>query len=60
MKRWVDARLGLMKANDLFLPILREHFATRFVTAFTGNILRPNQDFQYRAANLPSIDTVCP
>src|SRR5918996_2236460 len=60
LKRWVDARLGLMKANDLFLPILREHFAPRFVTAFTGNILRPNQDFQYRAANLPSIDTVCP
>ena len=60
MKRWVDARLGLMKQQDLFLPILRSHFATRFVTSFTGNILRPNQDFQYRSANLPSIDTVCP
>jgi polar amino acid transport system substrate-binding protein len=60
MKRWVDARLGLMKSNDLFLPILREHFAARFVTLFSGNILRPNTDFQYRAANLPSIDTVCP
>jgi ABC-type amino acid transport substrate-binding protein len=60
MKRWVDARLGLMKQNDLFLPILREHFADRFVTLFAGNILRPNNDFAYRAANLPSIDTVCP
>jgi polar amino acid transport system substrate-binding protein len=59
-KRWVDARLGLMKANDLFLPILREHFAARFVTLFTRNILRPNQDFEYRSATLPSIDTVCP
>jgi polar amino acid transport system substrate-binding protein len=60
MKRWVDSRLGLMKANDLFLPILRNHFADRFVTSFSRNILRPNQDFQYRSANLPSIDTVCP
>jgi polar amino acid transport system substrate-binding protein len=60
MKRWVDARLGLMKQQDLFLPILRAHFADRFVTSFTGNILRPNQDFQYRSASLPSIDTVCP
>jgi polar amino acid transport system substrate-binding protein len=60
MKRWVDSRLGLMKSNDLFLPILREHFADRFVTLFSGNVLRPNNDFQYRAANLPSIDTVCP
>jgi polar amino acid transport system substrate-binding protein len=60
MKRWVDARLGLMKANDLFLPILRNHFADRFVTSFSRNILRPNQDFQYRSPNLPSADTVCP
>src|SRR5918999_2628416 len=60
MKRWVDARLGLMKQGDLFLPILRNHFADRFVTSFTRNILRPRQDFQYRSASLPSIDTVCP
>jgi polar amino acid transport system substrate-binding protein len=60
MKRWVDARLGLMKQGDLFLPILRNHFADRFVTSFTRNILRPRQDFRYRSANLPSIDTVCP
>src|SRR5687768_7997949 len=60
MKRWVDSRLGLMKQQDLFLPILRAHFADRFVTSFSGNILRPNQDFSYRSASLPSIDTVCP
>jgi polar amino acid transport system substrate-binding protein len=60
MKRWVDSRLGIMKQQDLFMPILRSHFASRFVTSFSGNILRPNQDFQYRSANLPSIDTVCP
>jgi polar amino acid transport system substrate-binding protein len=60
MKRWVDARLELMKRNDLFLPILREHFADRFVTLFSRNILRPNVDFQYRPATAPSADTVCP
>ncbi len=60
MKRWVDSRLGIMKSNDLFLPILRSHFAPRFVTAFSPNILRPRQDFQYRPATAPSIDTVCP
>ena len=60
MKSWVDAALGRMKANDLFQPILREHFVDRFVTSFSGNILRPGQDFSYRSASLPSIDTVCP
>jgi ABC-type amino acid transport substrate-binding protein len=60
MKTWVDAALGRMKAGDLFLPILRAYFADRFVTDFSGNILRPGQDFSYRSASLPSIDTVCP
>ena len=60
MKRWVDSRLGIMKRRDLFMPILRRHFAARFVRLFRFNILRPRQDFQYRSANLPSIDTVCP
>ena len=60
MKRWVDSRLGLMKSRDMFMPILRAHFAPRFVRSFSGNILRPKQNFVYRGANLPSIDTVCP
>jgi polar amino acid transport system substrate-binding protein len=60
LKRWVDARLNLMKRKDLFLPIIRNNIAPRFVPAFLRNILRPNNDFQYRAANLPSLDTVCP
>jgi polar amino acid transport system substrate-binding protein len=60
LKRWVDARLNLMKRKDLFLPIIRNNIAPRFVPAFTRNILRPNNDFAYRAANLPSLDTVCP
>jgi polar amino acid transport system substrate-binding protein len=60
MKRWVDSRLAIMKQRDQFMPILREHFAARFVRSFARNILRPKQSFTYRAANLPSIDTVCP
>ena len=60
MKRWVDSRLNIMKRRDLFLPILRNHFAPRFVRSFSGNILRPRQDFAYRSASAPSIDTVCP
>ena len=60
LKRWVDARLNLMKRKDLFLPIIRNNVAPRFVPAFSKNILRPNNDFTYRAANLPSVDTVCP
>ena len=60
LKRWVDARLGLMKKGDKFAPIIRDNIAPRFVPAFLRNILRPNNDFAYRAGNLPSLDTVCP
>jgi polar amino acid transport system substrate-binding protein len=60
LKRWVDARLNLMKRKDLFAPIIRNNIAPRFVPTFLKNILRPNNDFPYRAANLPSVDTVCP
>jgi polar amino acid transport system substrate-binding protein len=60
MKRWVDSRLAIMKRRDAFLPILRAHFAPRFVRSFSGNILRPKQNFAYRSASLPSLDTVCP
>ena len=60
LKRWVDARLNLMKQKDLFAPIIRSYIAPRFVPAFLKNSLRPNQDFKYRDASLPSLDTVCP
>ena len=46
--------------EDLFAPIIRNNIAPRFLPAFLPNVLRPNSDFAYRAANLPSIDTVCP
>jgi polar amino acid transport system substrate-binding protein len=60
MKKWVDSRLGIMKQRDLFMPILRNNFARRFVASFSKNILRPRQNFAYRSATAPSIDTVCP
>ncbi len=60
LKRWIDARLNLMKQKDLFLPIIKNNIAPRFVPAFSKNILRPNNNFGYRAAGLPSLDTVCP
>jgi polar amino acid transport system substrate-binding protein len=60
LKRWVDSRLALMKQKDLFAPIIRNNIAPRFVPTFLKNILRPNNNFTYRPANLPSVDTVCP
>ena len=60
LKRWVDARLNLMKQKDIFQTIIRNNVAPRFVPAFSRNILRPNNTFTYRAATLPSVDTVCP
>lgn len=60
LKQWVDARLNLMKKKDLFVPIIRNNIAPRFVPSFSKNVLRPSNDFQYRSASLPSIDTVCP
>jgi len=60
LKQWVDSRLNLMKKKDLFVPIIKNNIAPRFVASFSKNVLRPNNNFQYRSASLPSIDTVCP
>jgi len=60
LKRWVDARLNLMKKKDTFQQILKNNIAPRFLNAFSKNILRPNNTFVYRSASLPSVDTVCP
>ena len=60
LKRWVDARLNLMKRKDLFVPIIRNNIAPRFVPGFLKNVLRPNNDFSYPAPGTSSADTVCP
>ena len=59
LKRWVDSRLGLMKAKDHFMTILRNNVPSRFVTGFSRNILRPNNTFGYAAAGTPPAETVC-
>jgi len=60
LKRWVDSRLAIMKQKDVFQKIIQNNIAPRFVPAFSKNILRPNNNFAYRSASLPSVDTVCP
>jgi polar amino acid transport system substrate-binding protein len=57
LKRWVDARLNLMKKNDIFIRILRNNLPARLVPAFTDSILRPKQNFGYNAVDPV---TVCP
>ena len=60
LKRWVDSRLNLMKAKDRFLPILRNSVPARFVSDFSQNILRPNNNLAYAPAGAPDVTTVCP
>jgi hypothetical protein len=60
LKRWVDSRLELMRKKDIFMKLLRDNVAPRFVTAFSRNILRPNNTFGYAPPGSPSADTVCP
>jgi polar amino acid transport system substrate-binding protein len=60
MKRWVDARLELMRKQDRFMAILRNNVPARLVPAFSRNILRPNNTFGYPRPGSPSPDTVCP
>jgi polar amino acid transport system substrate-binding protein len=60
LKAWVDSRLELMRKKDTFLGILKNNIPARFVPAFSKNILRPNNTFEYAAPGSPSVDTVCP
>src|SRR5829696_6672089 len=59
LKRWGDARREIMRKRDAFIGILRNNIPSRFVTAFSKNILRPNNTFGYPPAGAPSADTVC-
>jgi ABC-type amino acid transport substrate-binding protein len=60
LKQWVDSRLELMRKRDAFMGILKNNVPARFVTAFSKNILRPNNTFGYPPASSPSPETVCP
>jgi len=57
LKAWIDARLGLMKKRDAFLPILKNTVPPRQVAPFSNNILRPKQGLTY---NTTDITTQCP
>jgi polar amino acid transport system substrate-binding protein len=59
LKRWVDARLNLMKQKDIFMTILKNNVPARFVNGFSKSILRPNNTFGYAPPGSPSADTVC-
>jgi polar amino acid transport system substrate-binding protein len=52
MKRWVDSRLNLMAKKDAFVPLLKQTVPTRFLAAFSKNVLRPKQVFYYTKGDL--------
>ena len=58
MKRWVDARLELMRQRDLFMTILRANVAGPNLDFFARSILRPRQNFNYAPGGDPT--TTCP
>jgi polar amino acid transport system substrate-binding protein len=57
LKRWVDARLNLMKKQDIFIRILRNNVPARLVPAFSDSVLRPKNNFGYSSVDAT---TVCP
>jgi polar amino acid transport system substrate-binding protein len=60
MRRWVNARLELMRKADRFRPILKRNVPARLFKVFLKNILRPKNTFGYPPAGAPSPETVCP
>jgi polar amino acid transport system substrate-binding protein len=53
MKRWVDARLNLMRKRDIFMRSLRNHVPRTQLPFFARSILRPKHNFNYRAGDDP-------
>jgi polar amino acid transport system substrate-binding protein len=47
LKRWVDARLELLRKQDAFASILSKHFPIHLYGAFLKNVLRPKNTFGY-------------
>ncbi len=48
LKRWVDARLELMRKQNAFAGILSRHFPLHLYGIFLKNVLRPKNTFGYR------------
>jgi ABC-type amino acid transport substrate-binding protein len=47
LKRWVNARLELMRKQDAFAAILGRHFPLHLYGSFVRNVLRPKNVFGY-------------
>jgi polar amino acid transport system substrate-binding protein len=47
LKRWVNARLELMRRQDAFAGILHRHFPLHLYGIFLKNVLRPKNTFGY-------------
>ncbi len=47
LKRWVDARLELMRKQNAFAGILSRHFPLHLYGIFLKNVLRPKNTFGY-------------
>lgn len=47
LKRWVDARLEVMRKQDAFASILSRHFPLDLYPSFRNNVLRPKNVFGY-------------
>jgi polar amino acid transport system substrate-binding protein len=54
LKRWVDARLGVMKRRDTFNTILKNNVPARVFASFQRNILRPKNNFGYTRGDATS------
>jgi polar amino acid transport system substrate-binding protein len=52
LKRWVDARLELLRKQDAFAAILSRHFPLHLYAAFLKNVPRPKNTFGYAKATV--------
>jgi polar amino acid transport system substrate-binding protein len=57
LKRWIDARLNVMKRRDTFNAILKNTVPPRLFASFQKNILRPKNNFGYTQGDAT---TQCP
>ena len=60
LKRWVDARLNLMKQKDIFQTIIKNNVAPRFVPRSRRTSCGRTTTSGTGRRTLPSVDTVCP
>jgi polar amino acid transport system substrate-binding protein len=52
LKRWIDARLEVMRKRDTFNKILKNNVPARVFATFQRNILRPTNTFGYSQGDL--------